>query len=69
MSTALIVILATLAPGGVIVTILQHVRRENSRDHSSNSRKLDRIDEKLDRQDHRIQKIFDRIDLHERNHP
>lgn len=69
MSTALVVILATLAPGGVIVTILQIVRRENSRDHTSNARKLDRIDEKLDRQDYRIQKIFDRIDDHERNHP
>ena len=54
MPTWLAVVLAVVAPGGVIVTMLEKVRRENTRDHAANSELLRRIDHKVDRIDERM---------------
>ena len=54
MPTWLAVVLAVVAPGGVIVTMLEKVRRENTRDHAANSDLLRRIDSKVDRIDDRM---------------
>lgn len=54
MPTWLAVVLAVVAPGGVIVTMLEKVRRENTRDHAANSNLLRRIDSKVDRIDERM---------------
>lgn len=64
METALLLIVATLAPGGVIVTLIQKTRAENNRDHRSNSRKLDRLAEQLDRHDYKLDKVQDKLDRH-----
>jgi hypothetical protein len=48
------IVLAVVAPGGVIVTMLEKVRRENTRDHAANSDLLRRIDTKVDRIDERM---------------
>jgi len=62
MSTILMIVVALLAPSGVIVTILQVIRRENNRDHASNSIKLDRLDQKLDRHDTKLDRHADTLD-------
>ena len=49
MPTWAVILLAVVAPGGVIVTLLERVRRENNRDHAYNSSLLRRIDGKVDR--------------------
>lgn len=50
----LIVMLAFLAPGGVIVAAIERTRRENNRDHYSNSVLLNQIDKKVDKLDSRL---------------
>ena len=54
MPTWAVILLAVIAPGGVIVTMLEKVRRENTRDHAANSNLLRRIDSKVDRIDERM---------------
>jgi len=54
MPTWLAVVLAVVAPGGVIVTMLEKVRRENTRDHAANTDLLRRTDHKVDRIDERM---------------
>lgn len=48
------VVLAVLAPGGVITVLIERTRRENNRDHAKNSDLLRRIDGKVDRIDERL---------------
>ena len=50
-----------LAPGGVIVVLLERTRRENNADHARNSNLLKRIDSKVDRIDERLD---DHIEWH-----
>jgi uncharacterized membrane-anchored protein YhcB (DUF1043 family) len=45
---------AILAPGGIIVTLIERTRRENNRDHAKNSDLLQKIDNKIDRLDERV---------------
>jgi hypothetical protein len=45
---------AILAPGGVIVTLIERTRRENNRDHASNAELLRKIDGKIDKIDERV---------------
>ena len=54
MPTWLMIMLAVVAPGGVIVSLIERVRRENTRDHAANSELLRRIDHKVDRIDERM---------------
>lgn len=54
MPTWLVIMLAVVAPGGVIVSLIERVRRENTRDHAQNSDLLRRIDSKVDRIDNRM---------------
>lgn len=43
------IILAIVTGGfSVIVALIERMRRENARDHGSNSSKLDRIESKID---------------------
>ena len=42
------VILAILAPSGIIVTLLERTRKENNRDHRTNMELLEQIDVKVD---------------------
>jgi hypothetical protein len=69
METALLVLLATLAPGGIIVTLIQKTRNENNRDHRSNAGKLDRLAEQLDRHDYKLDKLGDKLADHLEDHP
>lgn len=57
MPTWAVIVLAVLAPGGVITVLLERVRRENNRDHARNGELLQRIDGKVD-------KIDERLDTH-----
>lgn len=51
---ALTVLLAVLAPGGVLAVLIERTRRENNRDHSRNAGLLERIDRKVDKIDERL---------------
>lgn len=57
----LVILLAVLAPGGVLTVLLERLRRENNRDHNRNSELLQTIDRKVDG-------VSDRIDDHVRWH-
>jgi hypothetical protein len=57
MPTWVTVLLAVLAPSGVLVTLIERTRKENNRDHSKNSELLQQIDHKVDR-------VSDRMDDH-----
>ena len=46
-----------LAPGGIIVALVERTRRQNNRDHAQNMNVLRSIDKKVD-------KIDDRLDNH-----
>ena len=54
MPTWVVILLAVVAPGGVIVSLIERVRKENIRDHAANSDLLRRIDSKVDRIDDRM---------------
>lgn len=54
MPTWAVILLAVVAPGGVIVSLIERVRKENTRDHAANSNLLRRIDSKVDRIDERM---------------
>lgn len=49
-------ITVALIGGGfaVLITLLERGRRQNNRDHASNSEKLDRISDKIDKVDSRV---------------
>ena len=49
------VAVAIIAPGGVIVTLIERTRRENNRDHAKNSELLQLIDGKVDKIDERLE--------------
>lgn len=59
MPTWLAIILAVLAPGGVITVLIERTRRENNRDHAKNSDLLRRIDGKVDKIDSRLDSHID----------
>jgi hypothetical protein len=48
------VAVAIIAPGGIIVTLIERTRRENNRDHAKNSELLQQIDGKVDKIDERL---------------
>lgn len=50
----LAIILALLAPGGILAVMIERTRRENNRDHQSNSTLLKQIDKKVDKIDERL---------------
>lgn len=45
---------AIIAPGGVLVTLIEKTRRENNRDHAKNAELLQKIDGKVDKIDERL---------------
>jgi hypothetical protein len=55
------ILIAVVAPGGVIVTLLERTRRENNRDHAKNAAKLDRVIEVAEETRDRLN---DHIDWH-----
>lgn len=59
MPTWVAILLAVLAPGGIITVLLERVRRENNRDHSRNSELLQQIDGKVDKIDERLDSHMD----------
>ncbi|HEY7823075.1 MAG TPA: hypothetical protein VIG24_09590 [Acidimicrobiia bacterium] len=60
----LAVILAILAPGGILALLLERMRRENNRDHARNSGLLQQIDRKVDKIDERL---YEHTTDHERH--
>ena len=58
----LAIVLAVLAPGGILAVMLERVRRENNRDHANNHQLLKGIDRKVDKIDDRL---HDHITDHE----
>jgi len=61
MSSWLQIVLAVLAPSGIIATLIEKTRRENNKDHARNSDLLHRIDHKVDKIDSRLD---DHIEWH-----
>ena len=53
------IVIAVLAPSGVVVTLIERTRRENNRDHNRNSQLLQRIDGKVDKIDSRLDNHID----------
>jgi hypothetical protein len=64
MPTWLILVLAIVAPGGVIVSLIERVRRENNRDHARNSHMLLHNSQMLSKIDEKIEKVDDRLHHH-----
>jgi hypothetical protein len=56
----LTIILAILAPGGILVTLVQ-LKKENARDHAANSAKLDRV---IEVSEDTRERLNDHIDYH-----
>jgi len=56
----LTIILAILAPGGILVTLIQ-LKKENARDHAANSAKLDRV---IEVSEDTRERLNDHIDYH-----
>lgn len=56
----LTILLAILAPGGILVTLIQ-LKRENARDHAANSAKLDRV---IEVSEDTRERLNDHIDYH-----
>jgi hypothetical protein len=54
-----VIVLAVLAPGGVITVLIERMRRENNRDHGRNSELLQQIDGKVDKIDNRLDSHMD----------
>ena len=48
------VAVAIIAPGGIIVSLIERGRRENNRDHAKNMELLNQIDGKVDKIDERL---------------
>lgn len=55
------ILVAVLAPSGVLVTLIERTRRENNRDHGKNSALLQQIDKKVD---HVATRVDDHIEWH-----
>lgn len=55
------VVIAVVAPSGVLVTLIERTRRENNRDHHQNSLLLKTIDKKVD---HVAERVDDHIEWH-----
>lgn len=60
MPTWLTILLAVLAPGGILVTLIQ-LKKENARDHAANSAKLDRV---IEVSEDTRERLNDHIDYH-----
>lgn len=56
----LTIILAILAPGGILVTLVQ-LKKDNARDHAANSAKLDRV---IEVSEDTRERLNDHIDYH-----
>jgi len=56
----LTILLAVLAPGGILVTLVQ-LKKENARDHAENSVKLDRV---IEVSEDTRERLNDHIDYH-----
>lgn len=56
----LTILLAVLAPGGILVTLVQ-LKKENARDHAANSAKLDRV---IEVSEDTRDRLNDHIDYH-----
>lgn len=59
MPTWAVIVLAVLAPGGVLTVLIERMRRENNRDHNKNSELLQQIDGKVDKIDNRLDSHMD----------
>jgi len=59
MPTWAAILVAVLAPSGIVVTLIERVRRENNRDHGRNSQMLSQIDSKVDKIDTRLDSHID----------
>jgi len=53
------ILLAVVAPGGVLVALIEKMRRENNRDHGRNAHMLRQIDSKVDKIDGRLDSHID----------
>lgn len=56
----LTILLAVLAPGGILVTLVQ-LKKENAKDHAANSAKLDRV---IEVSEDTRERLNDHIDYH-----
>lgn len=58
------VVVALVAPSGVLVALIERTRRENNRDHASNAGLLREIDRKVE---HVSERVDDHIEWHLRD--
>lgn len=65
---ALAILLAVLAPGGLLAALIERTRRENNRDHARNSELLHRIDGKVDEIDRKVDTVDERLFHHLEDH-
>ena len=59
MPTWAAILIAVLAPSGVMVSLIERTRKENNRDHERNSGMLQNIGNKVDRIDQRLDEHID----------
>ena len=64
----LTIVLALLAPGGILAAMIERTRRENNRDHNRNSELLHKIDGKVDQIDGKVDKVDERLFAHLEDH-
>lgn len=64
----LAVVLAILAPGGILAAMIERTRRENNRDHNRNSELLHKIDGKVTQINSKVDKVDERLFAHLQDH-
>jgi hypothetical protein len=67
-ANTLAVVLALLAPGGILAAMIERTRRENNRDHGRNSELLHKIDGKVTEIDGKVDKVDERLFAHLEDH-
>lgn len=65
---AITVLLAVLAPGGVLAVLIERTRRQNNRDHYDNSKLLHKIDGKVDQINVKVDTVDERLYSHLEDH-
>lgn len=64
----LALLLAVLAPGGVLAVLIERTRRQNNQDHNRNAELLHRIDGKVDLIDSKVDTVDQRLFRHLEDH-
>lgn len=58
------ILLAVMAPSGILVTLIEKTRRENNRDHAKNGHILEKIDNQINQVQNSVDRVGNRLDDH-----